>query len=133
MKNLNIKILVILFLSFIIVSSSCNDKEDKTKGNIVVSCVPLEGENVDVSSLTVELHKNADYKTVFKTATATGSATTSSVTFPDIDNGSYYLLAWKDLDNNQDYSSGDYFGFSDIRIIVDGEEVTYTIKVYVAD
>ncbi len=132
MKNLNIKILVILFLSFIIVGSSCND-EDKTKGNIVVTCVPLDGENIDVSSLTVELHKNADYETVFKTATASGSATTSSVTFPDVDNGSYYLLAWKDLDNDQDYSSGDYFGFSDIRIKVDGEEVSYTIEVYVTD
>ena len=132
MKNINIKLLVILFLGFIIISSSCKD-EDKTKGNIVVTCVPLDGENIDVSSLTVELHKNADYKTVFKTATASGSATTSSVTFPDVDNGSYYLLAWKDLDNNQDYSSGDYFGFIDTRIKVDGEEVAFTINVYVAD
>ncbi len=131
MNKNNILLSVIILLLSIIVAVGCRkEEEEPDEADVKITCVPLTGETVDVSSLKVELHKSAKFELPFKTNTSSGSATSSSTTFSAVNNGTYYAVAWDDLDNSGDYNTGDTFGFYDAPIKVDGKKVSITISMY---
>ncbi len=133
MKRNNIVLSGIIILLAVIVTVGCKKKEEEPEeGDLKITCVPMTGETVDVSNLTVELHKKATFELPYKSSTASGSATSSSVTFSAIPNGKYYIVAWEDLDSSDDYSSGDTFGFFDAPVRVDGKNISKTIEMYEA-
>ncbi|MFC2101047.1 hypothetical protein ACFLRZ_04375 [Bacteroidota bacterium] len=114
MKRFTINILIILLVSLISFNMGCKKTEEKEEvkpTNINISIVPLQGETVDVSTLSVELHSSAMYTNAVYATSASGSPTASVAKFSDPSPGTYYLIAWNDMDSNAEFSTGDIFGF----------------------
>ncbi|MCF8297944.1 MAG: hypothetical protein K9J13_10405 [Saprospiraceae bacterium] len=131
MKNKIVILSGIIILLVVVIASACKkEEEEPEEGDIKITCVPLAGETVDVSNLTVELHKKATFELSYKTAKASGSASSSSVSFSSVPNGTYYAFAWEDLDNSGDPTIGDTYGFCETPIKVDGKSVSKTIMMY---
>mgnify|MGYP006306483593 CR=1 FL=1 len=123
---------MIVLLPFLILSFSCKKKSEK--GDIQVSCKPLAGETVDVSSLTVEIHSRAQFDAKITSAQAAGSATLSTASFSNLDPGRYYVMAWKDIDNSSTVTENDYFGFYPFPINLNkGNSKNIQIELYIVD
>jgi len=134
MKKYIILSIIVLFATASMIFTSCDNEEDPTTGNTSVSLVPMSGESVDVSGMTVELHYTATYDDLYMQLYSVGYAASASVEMQDILPGTYYLVAWTDNDGSSDFSTGDYFGFHPGAInIAAGDELAYTIEVYVVD
>jgi hypothetical protein len=134
MKKIIIFSIVVLFATASMLFNSCDNEEDPTTGDVSVSLVPLSGESVDVSGMTVELHTTATYDALYMQLYSSGYAGSASVEIKEIVPGTYYLVAWTDNDGSSDFSTGDYFGFHPGAInIAAGDNLSYTIEVYVID
>lgn len=136
MKKLIIYSLIALLAASTLSLSSCKDKddEDPTTAKSQIHLVPFDGANVDVNGMDVELHRTAKYDDLYKSFTSSGSATSANAELEEIDPGTYFLVAWKDIDGNTFFSSGDYFGFYPGALTFEaGDEQSHTIEVYVID
>jgi len=136
------KILSLALISvFVIVFSNCK-KEDTTAdadkvikaptANISISLRKLasETEAISCNGLSVELHSNSLYTAKVKSTTSSGTATAATASMPNVPNGKYYLIAWKDVDGSNSYSNGDFFGFVETPVLIDGVAKSYTIDIY---
>lgn len=137
MKNIikiSYSILLVIFLSFFL--NSCDDllnDDDVAEGSLDVSCKALSGENISVNELSVQLHHNANYDNLYESKTSSANNSESKVVFDNIENGKYYLMAWKDNDNDSYFSSGDYFGFAETPLFFDGSGKSLTLWMYELD
>jgi hypothetical protein len=126
------KIIYTIFILAAFLAVSCK-KNNPTTADIKVSCVPLDGEQIDVSELKVQLHQTAvfDAQTAYKEMDCLGSSSTSNASFQDIQPGKYYLCAWKDIDASTTFTAGDLFGFYTAPInLMAGKDVNIQIEVY---
>ena len=111
--------------------SGCKKKDEKKSTDLNISIVPLQGETVDVSTLSVELHSSALYNNIVYSAAASGSTTSSTANFTNLEPGTYYLMAWRDVDNNGEYSNGDIFGFYvEPMTVTKGMQYNVTLEMY---
>ena len=134
MKRYIILSIIVLFATASMMFSSCDLEEDPTKGSASISLGPMSGESVDVNGMNVELHTTASYDALYMQLYSSGYSTSASVEMKEIDPGTYYLVAWTDNDGSSDFSTGDYFGFHPGAIsIAAGDDLTFTIEVYVVD
>jgi len=135
MKKYIILSIIVLFTTASMIFTSCDpESKNPTTGDVSVNLVPMSGETVDVSGMNVELHYTATYDDLYMQLYSSGYAASASVQIKDILPGTYYLVAWTDNDGSSDFSTGDYFGFQPGAInIAAGDELTYTIEVYVVD
>ncbi|MDT8309550.1 MAG: hypothetical protein RQ866_08450 [Bacteroidales bacterium] len=125
---LSVILICILFVTF----SSCKKKRET--GDIEVTCKPLEGETVDVSTLSIELHSKSNFNAKITSTTSTGSSSMSKGSFEKLQPDVYYVMAWKDFDSNLMISKDDYFGFWPYPINLDkGETKNITIEMYVVE
>ncbi len=130
MKNQIIKTILSL-LVIVLIASACKKEEEPQYADLTVTCIPMDGETVDVSTLTVELHKSALFDDVKHTSAAGGSANSSVANFFDLSPGKLYLMAWKDLDNSGTFSSGDVFGFHTKPVNISaGNDMNITLEMY---
>jgi len=133
----------IIFLAIIFGSvftfSNCK-KDDTTSvpakpttANVTVSLRKLASEtgSVNCSGLSVELHSNALYTAKVKGVASTGTASAATASFSGVNNGKYYLMAWKDMDASNSYTPGDLFGFAEAPVVLDGIAKAYTIDMYI--
>lgn len=88
-------------------------KEEKPTG-IQGTIRPQAGFNIDVNNIRVQIYSGYDNQTGFngliKEAAATGSAVEATYSM-ELSPGNYYVVAWKDMDNDQVLTSGDIYGF----------------------
>lgn len=133
-KQLLVYTAVLFLLSSFMFSSCKKDPQEEDKGKMNTSIVPLAGETVDVNGLKIQLHKNATYTDLYMEVLSTGTSTSASAEFLNIEEGTYFLVAWKDNDGNADFSTGDYFGFYPSAInVTAGDDLSYSIQVYEVD
>ncbi len=122
---------------FFIIFSSCK-KDDtttsSTSGKISISITKLASESgtVNCNGLSVEVHTKATYDAKVASAISTGSASTGSASFSALAKGKYYIMAWKDMDNSNSYTTGDLFGFVETPLVVNGGEIkNFSIQMYI--
>ena len=103
-----------------------------TSANISVSLKKLASETgtVNCSGMSVELHSNALYTAKVKSAVSSGTSSAGTALLSTVPNGKYYLMAWKDVDASNSYTAGDYFGFVEVPVVLDGASKTYSIDIY---
>ncbi len=131
----------IIFLAILLGSTFTfsNCKKDSTApvkpstANISVTLKKLASETstVNCSGLSVELHSNALYTAKVKSAISTGTSTAGTALLTSVPNGKYYLMAWKDVDASNSYTTGDLFGFVEVPVVLDGAAKSYPIDIYV--
>jgi hypothetical protein len=130
-----------IICSFILTISSCK-KDDTTTTttpakptvtgvSVTITKLASETGNVECNGLSVELYSNATYTNKIKSTVSGGSATAGTASFGSVPNGKYYLIAWKDKDNDNVFSVGDYFGFFETPIILDGTARNFAIQMYI--
>ncbi len=130
----------ILFISsilcFFIFSNGCKKDEttSSTSGKISISITKLASETGTIScnGLSVEVHTKATYDAKVASVVSTGSATSATASFSSLAKGKYYIMAWKDMDNSGTYTAGDYFGFVETPLVVNGGEIkSFAIQMYI--
>lgn len=126
---------IILFATIaLLLSASPGCKKAPKTADIILTCKPLGTQQVDVSSLRAELHNTATYESLKYHFDVKGSATLSSGTLKEIVPGRYFLVVWKDLDNSNDFSKNDYFGFHPQPLnLVAGDQIPITVEMYVVE
>jgi hypothetical protein len=130
MKRLLFTILI-LGLGFIFTHcKKDDDKPSSAKISITIKKWSGESQNVDCNGLSVELHSKSTFDAKVQSTTSSGSATSATASFASVPNGRYYLMAWKDKDNSNSYTVGDYFGFVEVPVIIEGVAKNYTIEMY---
>jgi hypothetical protein len=131
MKIYNILSVILISIMFV-TFSSCKKKRET--GDIEVTCKPLEGETLDVSSLSIELHSKSNFNAKITSTTSVGSSTLSKGSFEKLQPDTYYVMAWKDLNSDLLVSKDDYFGFWPYPIKLDkGDVKNITIEMYVVE
>ena len=138
MKNRVVGLLTALMILSVI--TGCKKKE--TQPSITAIKVTLKaqaGTNVDVNNTRVQIYSDADFVNLVKEGPATGTSVEASVTL-EVNPGTYYVLAWKDMNNNGVIDGGDIYGFyaNDVGQpnpvnVQEGKttEITFTVGVYV--
>jgi len=123
--------IIILGLGFLF--SQCKKDEEKPKSakiSVTIKKWTGETQNVECNGLNVELHSKPTFDAKVQSTTSSGSPTSATASFASVPNGRYYLMAWKDKDNSNSYTVGDYFGFVEVPVIIEGVAKSYTIDMY---
>lgn len=94
-------------LGVLLLSSACK-KEEIT--GIAVTIRPQAGTNIDVNNARVQVYSDANFTNLVTEKAALGSATMASCTL-EVAPGTYYVAAWKDMDNDGQLTAGDIWGF----------------------
>lgn len=127
----------ILILNVII---GCKKKETEPSiTGIMVILQAQPGTNVDVNNTRVQIYFDAEFVNLVKEGAATGTSVEASITL-EVNPGTYYVLAWKDMNNNGVIDGGDIYGFyaNDVGQpnpvnVQEGKtvEITFTVGLYV--
>jgi len=136
------KILLIssIFCLFVILSSCKKDSTttpsstSTTSGKISITITKLASETgtVNCNGLSVEVHTKPTYDAKVTSTTSVGTATSATASFNGLAKGKYYIMAWKDNDNSNSFTAGDYFGYVETPTIINGGEVlNYNIQMYI--
>ncbi len=89
---------------------SCGKKSTSPEiTGIVVTLRPQAGTNIDVNNARVQVYSDANFQNLVTEKAAIGSSTEASCTL-QVSPGTYYVAAWKDMDNSGTVSSGDFWG-----------------------
>jgi hypothetical protein len=103
-------ILIAALVAVVITGFGC------TKATKLIGTLKLQaGQAGDVQNTRVELYESSDLTGTpvqYVASKASGSANSSDFEFVDVIEGYYYLLAWKDMDNDGDISDGDIVGIN---------------------
>ena len=132
MKNL---ILVGMVCGLVVLG--CKKKTTGIQGTIR----PQPGTNVDVNNIRVQIYSGYDNETGFNglvtETAATGSAVEAKYSV-EIPAGIYYVVAWKDMNNDGLITDGDIYGYYQNDIgqplavtVSEGEMVTVDFTVYI--
>lgn len=132
MKNFKIFSVLILLAMTAMISSSCG--KSRTTGDINVNLSVLAGHTVDMTGIKVQLHGMSTFDLMLFSQDATGSPTSASALFEELEPGKYYVCAWSDKDSDLQYSAGDLFGFYPYPVnLVEKDELEIGIEVYLLD
>ena len=97
-----------------VVFISCGtEEEDLTPGTISGTLTLQLGVTGDLDSTRVAIYMsitNWQSDSTFESVLATGGGGSASYTMSDVPPGTYYLDAWKDVNGNLQFDSGDLFG-----------------------
>lgn len=112
------KIWLLLFAAIVAVSVvSCGGDEAEptpTTGTISGTLTLQAGVSGDLGNTLVALYASLDdwfYYLPVMTAAASGSGSSATYSMTNVTPGTYYLDAWKDVNNNQDWDTGDLYGW----------------------
>lgn len=134
-KILYITIVIGLFIGF----NSCKKDDKPTSGKVSLTIKKFAStateysnkiipSSASLSGTSVEVHSKATFDAKVTSATYNGS----SISFGSLALGKYYIMAWKDNDNNNSFSDGDYFGFVDKAVTISGgENLNLSIEMYI--
>jgi uncharacterized protein (DUF2141 family) len=117
------------------------DTSEQGKTGIQGSIRPEAGENIDVNNIRVQIYSDYDdyagFNGLIKEVVATGSADEANYSV-DLPAGIYYVVAWKDMNNDGIITDGDIYGFyrNDLGqplavSVPEGEMVTVDFTVYI--
>lgn len=124
-------ILITVVIVGIVLSAGCGKNKVPDNADVSVACVPLEGESVDVSNLRAELHSTATYDNLKFHFDVKGTALSSKGEIKKIKLGRYFLVIWKDVDADLQFSKGDIFGFYPHALdLKGGENLALTVNMY---
>ncbi len=88
----------------------CAKKEEPKVTAIKVTIRPQAGTGVDVNNARVQIYSDAQFQNLVTEGAATGSSVEASVTL-EVSPGTYYVVAWKDVNSNGTLDAGDFYGF----------------------
>ncbi len=133
-------IYIILVFGLIIANSSCKKDDPKpTTGTVNVNLSKFSSSSPEYASIIIaageslsgtkiEIHSKATYDAKVQSVNYNGA----SVSFPSLPLGKYYVMAWKDKDNDNTFSPGDFFGFVEKAVMISGgENFNFNIQMYV--
>ena len=110
----------LLFAFFLLLTLSVvscgTEEEDLTPGSIsgTLTLDPVVIGDLDGTRVAIYISlANWQNDDTFQSVLATGSGGTASYTMSDVPPGTYYLDAWKDVNGNLQFDSGDLFGVYD--------------------
>lgn len=110
---------LLLFALILVVSAvSCGGEEETppptpTTGTISGTLTLQAGVSGDLGNSRVAIYSSYDdwlYDRVLSFVAATGGGGSATYTIASVTPGTYYLDAWKDVNNNGQFDSGDLFG-----------------------
>lgn len=131
---MNRSVILILLIISVAFCTGCKKNKLPTTAELNVTCVALEGHSVDLSDLRAELHTNATYESLKYHFQIKGTAATSTGQLTEIEPGRYFLVVWKDIDSNQKFSKGDFFGFYPHALnLKAGDNPSLTIEMYIIE
>ncbi len=87
----------------------CKKSSSPEITGIVVTLRPQAGTNIDVNNARVQVYSDASFQNLVAEKAAIGSATEARCTL-EVAAGTYYVAAWKDMDNSGSVTSGDFWG-----------------------
>jgi uncharacterized protein (DUF2141 family) len=132
MKSLKISLTLASLAVVSIMAVSCG--KSRLTGDINVSLTVLSGQTVDLTGIEVQIHGTSMFENVLFSQDATGSASSASALFEDLEPGRYYICAWNDKDGDLTYSAGDHFGFYPYPLdLVKRDQKEITVEVYLLD
>ncbi len=106
--------LLLLALLLVVAIVSCGEEEpEPTTGTISGTLTLQAGMSGDLNNARVGIYASYDdwnYDRAITTVSAQGSGGSATYTFSNVTPGTYYLDAWKDVNNNQSFDTGDLFG-----------------------
>jgi len=126
--------ITILILGLGLIFSQCKKDDEKPKSakiSITIKKWSGESQSVECNNLKVELHSKSTFDAKVQSTTSSGTATSATASFASVPNGRYYLMAWKDKDNSNSYTIGDYFGFVEVPVIIEGVAKSFSIEMYI--
>jgi hypothetical protein len=131
MKRIIIPVLIAIAL---IGSVGCKKEKIPKTADLMVACKALEGYDVDVSDLKAELHSTATYDNLKYSFAVSGTLQSSTGTLKDIAQGRYFLVVWKDNNNDQTFSKSDFFGFHPYALdLKGGDKKSITVEMYIVE
>jgi uncharacterized protein (DUF2141 family) len=128
--------LILMGLVYGLLVLGCKKKTTGIQGTIR----PQPGTNIDVNNIRVQIYSGYDNETGFNglvnETAATGSATEAKYSI-EVPAGIYYVVAWKDMNNDGLITDGDIYGYYQNDIgqplavtVSEGEMVTVDFTVY---
>lgn len=134
------KLLIITVVGIFLALGCSKKKEQPSPTGIQGTIRPQAGFNIDVNNTRVQIYSGYDNQTGFnglvKEDAATGSSVEATYSI-EIAPGNYYVVAWKDMDNDHNLSGGDIYGYyaNDLGqplavTVTEGKMVTVDFTVY---
>ena len=105
--------LFMLLLAVAVISCDGEDAEPPTTGKISGTLTLQAGMSGNLDNTQVAIYSDYDdwnNMRVLKFTAATGGGGSATYTIDNVTPGTYYLDAWKDLDNSGWFTTGDLFG-----------------------
>jgi hypothetical protein len=131
MKNSAYLVILAILIGF---SFGCKKENTPKTADLMVACKALVGHDVDVSDLKAELHSTATFDNLKYSFPVKGTLQSSSGSIKEIASGRYFLVVWKDNDNNQTFSKSDFFGFHPYALdLKGGDKKSITVEMYIVD
>ncbi len=134
------KVIVISAVGALLIMGCSKKEEQPSPTGIQGTIRPQAGFNIDVNNIRVQVYSGYDNETGFnglvKEDAATGSAVEASYSI-ELAPGNYYVVAWKDMNNDHVLSENDIYGFyaNDLGqplavTVVQGQMTTVDFTVY---
>jgi uncharacterized protein (DUF2141 family) len=94
-----------------VLGTGCKKKTtEPQKTGINGTITAQAGFNINVNNIRVQVYLDADFSNLVAETAAVGSETQATYEIP-LEAGTYYIRAWKDVDNNGTLNEGDYYGY----------------------
>lgn len=130
------RIIILFFVVITVTLSGVGCKKEKlpVTADLSVTCTALEGHDVELNNLRAELHSTATYDNLKYNFQINASAAGASGQITELIPGRYFLVVWRDNDNDQKFSKGDFFGFYPYALdLKAGDKKALKVEMYIVD
>lgn len=108
---MKIRLSAVLIIGTLFLLSGCKKESTAPKKTGIKGTITAQaGFNINVNNIRVQVYLDANFQNLVAEAAATGSETQATYEI-ELNPGTYFVRAWKDVDNNGTLNAGDYYGY----------------------